>query len=677
MLYGQTMVEKLADGFQPVTEAAWRAEVERTTKGLAFEKLQTRTEDGLVLQPVYLEPGSARPELAEVGADGPWGIRQPYSDPDLHRCNRSILRDLQRGVSQIALAFDAPTRRGEDPDRAEDAGRDGLPIASVDDLDLVLAGVMEDLAPISLDGVGALPQAALLIALWQRRSRELSSTKGSLGFAPLSSWAALGHSVAGPDRSLADAAELVAWCRAHAPLVRAARADELPFHEAGASDAQGLGLALAELIAIARACDAAGQPAADCLAQLELQLALDVDVFGGIAKLRAARLLLARVAELLGRPEAPRAAIVARLGRRSLTRTDPWVNLLRGTAATFAAAVGGAEAMVLEPFDAAFGVSDELGRRLARNTQVILQEESALALVADPAGGSGYVEARTDALAEAAWGVLQAVEAEGGLAAALASGWVHAQVADARQKREARLQRRARPLTGVTEFPDVGEKPLERPSPVASAVAEQASHRLALTRARGAVSSIPADGGRVEALVRAATDGATLGQLSGALGGEARSLERLVPYRLSESFESLRAAVRAAGSPSVFLANLGPVARHTARASFIQNLVGVGGFGAVHGPSSESVADATAAFAESGAKVAVVCGADEDYAQLAEPLVRALSEAGARVYLAGRPGDLEAPLTKAGLAGALAFGDDISAHLRQLLADHGIEGAHA
>ena len=682
------MTERLAEGFPPRGAQDWVAEVER--RGAHAEGLRATTEDGLVLEPVYFGPAAgpvsrewpglapfARGDRAAGALPYGWGIRQPLTDPDLDRSNRAALSDLERGVTEVLLTFDAPTRRGEDPDRAPDAGRGGLPLASVDDLDLVLAGVLDDLAPVALDaGPGGLPAAALLVALWKRRGRDLSTIRGSLGVAPLSGWASTGALPGGPDRALADLAVLHGWAAAEAPSVQVARADELPFHEAGASDALGLGLALAELTAGLRAAHGEGVDLAAALRQTELQLALGPEVFGGVAKLRAARLLVSRLAELLGiEDDAARPALVARQGRRGLTSTDPWVNLLRGTAATFAAAVGGARSFVLEPFDVEAGLPEELGRRMARNTQLILQEESHLFRVVDPAGGSGYVEARTDALAEAAWRELQAVEAEGGLTEALRSGWVRTRLAEQRATRQAAVDRGRRPLTGTTHFPLAEEPPLERaPCPPPSQVAEAAGARLALTRARGARIALPdAGSGRVRAAVEAAAAGATLGAIAATLG-PSEALEPLPAVRLSEPFEALRRAVRAASPPPVHLANIGPLARHTARATFVQNLVGVAGFTVRHGPPTTDPAEAAAAFTENGAHVAVICGSQDDYPEHAAAFARALKAAGARaIRIAGRTGELAEALAAAGVDGHYALGDDIRAHLSQLLADHGLD----
>lgn len=690
--------EELASGFPPQSLETWREDAVAAAKGKPFEKLKTPTEDGFALEPLYVAPETPipdeRPGFAPfTRGDRPegnratgWGIRQPFTDPSLDASNAAILRDLERGVTEVLLVLDAAAARGLDPDeQPELTGVGGLPIASVDDLDLVLAGVLDELAPIVLSsGSASVAQAALLIGLWQRRGRDLSTITGSLGAAPLSAWAASGTLTGGPERALEDLAILAKVCAETVPAVQVARADEGPFHEAGATDAQGLGIMLADAVAYLKACDAAGHDLGVAAGQLELSVRIGADIFAGIVKLRAARRLWSKLAEALSLPaDAPRPTLVAQLGRRSLTKHDPFVNLLRGTAATFAAATGGAKAFTLEPFDAALGIPDETGRRMARNTQLILQEESLLAQVIDPAGGSWYVESRTEQLAAAAWAELQAIEAKGGLPKALESGFVAEQLGQARDTRQKALDTRKMPLTGVSEFPDPNEKPITRAVRKSAEVLAQAKPRLEQCRARTPSLELPEGPERVAAALEAAREGATLGLIQTALtvGLPTAEIAPLPEIRLSEGFETLRDAVVAAGAPPIFLANMGPIAKHTGRATYIQNYVGVAGFGAEHGPATTAADEVTEAFKASGAKVAVICGSDDDYAEHAAAFVKALKSAGAvQVLLAGKPGELAEPLAAAGLDGHLAFGQDLRAALGGLLEAHGItaeQGARA
>ncbi|MEU5420958.1 methylmalonyl-CoA mutase family protein, partial [Streptomyces sp. NPDC020667] len=384
-------------------------------------------------------------------------------------------------------------------------------------------------------------------------------------------------------------ADLAARCLRDRPGLRALTVDALPYHDAGGSAAQELGASLATGVAYLRALTDRGLGVDQACAQLEFRYAATADQFLTIAKLRAARRLWARVAEVSGATTGAAQRQHAVTSSVMMTRRDPWVNMLRTTIACLGAGVGGADAVTVLPFDAALGLPDAFARRIARNTSSILLEESHLARVIDPAGGSWYVERLTDELAHAAWAWFQEIERAGGQAAALRSGLIAERLADTWRQRTEDLATRREPITGVSEFPNLGEPPVPRdPAP--------------------------------------ATPG----------GG-------LPTVRRDEAYEALRARsdahLTATGTrPRVFLAALGPAAAHTGRAAFAANLFQAGGIEPVHDPVAVGPDTAAGAFARSGASVACLCSSDKLYAEQAEAVATALKEAGAeRVFLAGRP----------------------------------------
>jgi len=309
----------------------------------------------------------------------------------------------------------------------------------------------------------------VFLAAAARRGVAPGALDGCLGADPLGILARTG-AAAGPDADLNAAAGLAARCAAEFPGVRAIVVDALPYHEAGGTDAEELGCALAAALEYLRAMSTAGLAADAAFGQLEFRYAATADQFATIAKLRAARRAWARVAQQCG-------VTSAAGGQRQhavsswpmLTRRDPWNNILRATLACFAAGAGGADAITVAPFDSALGQPDQLARRVARNVQALLVEESHVARVIDPAGGSWYVEDLTEQLAGRAWAWFQEIERAGGLRAALASGLVAGRLAASQSARRDALARRREAVTGVSEFPLVGEVLLTRP--VASALA--------------------------------------------------------------------------------------------------------------------------------------------------------------------------------------------------------------
>ncbi|GAA4838331.1 methylmalonyl-CoA mutase family protein [Saccharopolyspora rosea] len=578
----------LAAEFDAPSREQWQAQVAKVLRrsgligdeappGPVEDVLASRTYDGIAVHPLYtgteVEPGMPglapflRGSRPQGGAVGGWDVRQRHAHPDAAESNREILADLYNGVSSLWLVL----------------GTGGL---AVDDLADALEGVHLDMIGVVLDAGEDFPAAAdTYLELAREQGVRPTALLGTLGADPLSQQARTGRA---GDREAA--VRLALRCTAEFPGLRALVADGLPYHDAGGSDAQELGCALAAGTTYLRWLVDAGADVDTAAGQLEFRYAATADQFLTIAKLRAARRLWEQVTRTCGVAEPGRAQVQhAVTSEPMLTRRDPWVNMLRTTIATFAAGTGGAQAVTTLPFDAAIGLPDSFARRIARNTQSLLLEESHLAQVIDPAGGSWYVESLTDELARAAWGWFQEIEAAGGLPAALESGLVAERLAETWQRRRDAVAHRTDAITGVSEFPNLDEPPLQRaPAP-----------------------ERPAGG--------------------------------LPRHRHAEDFEALRDAadehLAAIGErPTVFLATLGPLAVYTARESFTRNLLAAGGVAATDAGATESTEDVLAAY--SGEPVVCLCSGDEIYAERAAGTARALKRAGAQyVLLAGKPAE--------------------------------------
>ncbi|WP_051837417.1 methylmalonyl-CoA mutase family protein [Streptomyces sp. NRRL WC-3742] len=568
--------------WQQLVQGVLRKSGAQPEDGAAAEQtLSTTLQDGLTALPLYTAENTAarpgypgfppfvrgsRPQGSVVAG---WDVRQRHADPDRARTNEAVLADLEHGVSSVWLEL----------------GGEGLP---VDALPEALTGVYLDLAAVALDaGPESTAAAEQLFALYEAREVSPADASGNLGADPLGLQARTGEA-ARTDALLAEAAALAARCTGTYPGLRALTVDALPYHEAGASPAQELGCSLATGVAYLRTLTAAGLSVDAALGQLEFRYAADADQFLTIAKFRAARRLWARVAEASGAsPDASAQRQHAVTSRVMMTARDPWVNMLRTTVACLAAGVGGADAVTVLPFDTALGLPDAFARRIARNTQAILLEESHMARVIDPAGGSWYVEQLSEELAHAAWAWFQEIERAGGQQAALAGGSVAERIEATWAERTVRLAKRREPVTGVSEFPHLDEQPLvRRPAP------------------------------------------------SGLVGGLPR-------VRRAEAYEALRdrsdAVLAATGArPALFLASIGTASAHTARTTFAANLFQAGGLATTSFESADPAAFA-AAFKASGATVACLCSSDALYGEHASSVAQALREAGAeRVLLAGR-----------------------------------------
>lgn len=539
----------LDDDFPPVECEAWRAMAEAELGGASFEeKLLTRTPEGIEIQPLYVRrdcdgendpagfPGFApfvRSSHCLGAATSGWDLRQEYSHADLATANRAILDDLQGGVTSLLLR---------------------LMVNRSDDLDTLLAGVQMEAVPIALDaGAAFLPAAAMLVAWLRRRGVSPQRARGAFNGDPWAALACQGCLPVSPKVALDHLADLAVWTTNNAHHVTAVAINTAPYHEAGATEAQDLAFSISTAIEYLRAMTAAGLSVDAAAGQMLFRISLGADLFMAIAKLRAARRLWRRVVEACGgSPAAGAMRIHASLSRRVLTQRDPHVNLLRNAAAMFAAAMGGAEVITAVPFDAALGPPDDLSRRIARNTVLILQEEANLHRVIDPPGGSWFLESLTETLAEKSWSIFQEIERLGGMLAALQSGWVQEQVANAFAMQADDFARGKRTIVGVTDFVNASEEWPLHPTPDAATRDKvyggdhDPLQEACLPGAFGA-------GQATAAAVDAAFKGASLNQLASSLGfhEDSSTVAPLPLRRFAQAFEEQPDLCRKEGAPTL------------------------------------------------------------------------------------------------------------------------------
>lgn len=610
----------LAGEFPPATREQWLALVEGTLKGAPFEKrLVSKTYDGLRIEPLYPSDRTAHPVAARASG-APWLVLQRVDHPDPKAANAEALHDLENGATGLSLVF------------AGGLGARGYGIAADAD---TLAKVLDE---VRLDAIALELQLSPQAREAPQRLADLVAARGlspaaldiRFGIDPIGAMAAFGSArIAWPDMTK----EFVVRVRdlaARGFRGPFAVADGRVVHDAGGSEAQELAFMLSVALAYVRALEAEGIPLDAARKTVSFRVAADADQFLTIAKIRALRKLWARVETACGLAPA-HIVVSAETAWRMMTKRDPAVNMLRATVAVFSAGVGGADALTVLPWTAPLGLPDRAARRIARNTQLVLLEESYLAKVADPAAGAGGIEALTGQLCDTAWTLFQEIESAGGIWPALTQGLLQTKVAAVRAAREKAAAGRRDPITGVTEFPNIAE--------AAPAV---------LDVAPPAVAPLPA--------------GVTLTPLA--------------PMRTAAAFEALRdasdAALAKSGSrPKVFLANLGRLAGFTARATFTKNFFEAGGIEAVtndgfFADGKTDLAALAAAYEGSGATLACLCSSDDGYAAEAVAAAKALTAAGCpHIYLAGRPGEREQEFKAAGIGHAIFMGCDVLATLQE------------
>ena len=648
---------ELAADFPAADPSAWMTLVEKSLGGRPYEKLTSKSYDGLSIQPLYTADNATRKtKTTALGTtESGWDVRCLSSHPDPGVANKQILADLEKGAASVWLKLD-PT------------GRTGTVVKSRSDLEALLDGVFLDLAPVTLDPGGpSLPPAAYLMDLLTRKNIAPESFTGNFGADPLSTLAAVGKVIVPMDTLLGRMTDLAAHTAKTYPNAKALNIATTVYHNAGCSEAQELAIAMATAVEYLRHITKAGISVDDACRQVAFTLTCDTDVFLTIAKLKAARRLWARVSDACGADIAT--SIHAVTAPRMMSRRDPWVNMLRGTAACFAAGAGGADAVTVLPFESATGLPTSLGRRIARNTQIILQEESSINRVADPAAGSWMVDSLTDEMAEIAWSIFQDIEKSGGMAESLASGVIATRIAETELARAKNIATRKDALTGVSEFPNLTEDPVEIDTPDVTAIVAKADERA--KTATGTVDDLPehGDGVLMAALVKAASDDTSAPTIGAALKGTPIELTPLPQHRLAEDYEALRDASDSHAAqhgtrPQIFLANIGRIAEFTARASFAKNFFEAGGVETLAGNGGSDSSAIVKDFTDTGVGAAIICATDDLYSAHAEILAKDLKKAGAAVvYLAGRAGDQEQALRTAGVDGFVYMGCDVLAIL--------------
>lgn len=604
----------LARDFPTADEAAWKALVEKALKGAPFATLESKSYDGIVIEPLYARARDA--DVVPGRAPGlPWEVLQRVDIADGKVANAQILDDLNNGASGLVLVFQGS------------AGEYGYALPTSDG---VLKDALENVhlewgVPVELQLGLACKDAALMLAnIVHQRGIAPGEVNIRFGFDPIGVLAVHGSaSVIWPDMAPVFAS-LVAELIDQGFKGPFAVGDGRAVHAAGGTEAQELAFALSTALAYLRALHQGGIPLDEARRLVFFRLAADQNQFLTTAKFRAIRKLWSRVEEACGLEPVP-AFVTAETAWRMMTKRDPHGNIVRGTIAALAAAVGGANAVTVLPFSTAIGLPDAFARRVARNTQTILLEESNLYRVADPAAGSGALEALTRAMCMEAWGLFQAIENAGGPAEALRAGIIQREVAKTRAAREASIARRKESLIGTSDFPDLAEGAISVLETAPPEACEEFGEQTA---------------------------------------------EPLPRIRLAEPFEDLRdesdACLAKAGvRPKIFLACLGRPADFNARASFAKSLFEAGGIEAIATHAAQSRDDMLKAFKDSGASLACLCSSDKVYAAEAADAAKALASAGAKhIYLAGKPGDLAAELKSAGVESFVVAGADALETLR-------------
>lgn len=602
----------LAAEFPATDRAEWLRLVEKALKDRPFDKLMSHTYDGIAVEPLYTRAAGVTPVPGRAPGQ-PWRMGQRLDHPDPAAANAEALHDLANGADALALVFaGAPSAHGF-----------GVKVDTAATLARALDGVMLDLIALRLETApfAGRPVSEFITAHVTARKFDPASLAVDFGLDPVGDMARTGRALLPwPELSKRAGETARGLTDKGYASARFLRADGRAVHEAGGSEAQELAFVVSAGIAYLRLLETAGFALHEARKRITFMLAADADEFLTIAKFRALRKMWARVEEACQLTPQP-ASVTAETAWRMMSARDPYVNILRATIAVTAAGVGGPDEITVLPFTAALGLPDRFARRVARNQQLILQEESNLFRVADPAAGSGGIEAMTAELTKNAWALVQQIERAGGVAAALEQGLIQKAVATTRATRQAAIAKRHDALTGVSDYPNLNEAAVKV---------------LSVPRAVPAAS--------------------------------AAQFEPLPSLRLAEPFETLRdrsdALLKQTRSrPKVFLANLGKPSDFTSRATFAKNFYEAGGIEGISNDGFTSRDAMIDAFKSSGAALACLCSSDLVYDMQAADAAKTLTAAGAVVHLAGHPREHEAAWNAAGVKTYIYVGCDVLATL--------------
>ena len=569
----------LRETFPPATEEQWRQLALAALKGEPLEELCSDTLEELKLQPIYSPqqlagarhlgglPGQA-PFVRGASAAGHsrtcWEIRADLALPRSSHFREAAAEELGAGATGLGVVLDEAGRAGLDPDHEDTeglVGQGGLPVAIWPDLAQALAKVDQETIPVTIHaGTSGLAAAALLCAAARERGLALERLRGAVAMDPLGELACRGSLPADLDTLYDEMADMTAWCAKHAPHLGTVVIDAAPYHDGGGSAVHELGFAMATAVEYMAALTDRGLDPDDAAARVSFSFAAGTRLLAEVSKLRAARLLWSRVAGAFGCSERACAMkLHVRTSRWNKAIRGGHNNLLRATMEAFAAALAGADAISVAPHDEPWSAGDPISRRLARNIQILLREETGLGRVVDPAGGTYAVESLTVALAGEAWTMLQQLERLGGMGAALEQGYPQQQVARLAGARAEKIASGAEVHIGVNRYArkdeelseqmkeDMAGTRFKRATALdnhrrARREETQGSARAGLLAALGGTP-----GGRTAAALEAACAGLTLGELCAALRPDSGPPPTVEPLPAQRAEQLLDAATSKGG----------------------------------------------------------------------------------------------------------------------------------
>lgn len=699
----------LKDDFETPSYEKWREVVDKDLKGVPFEKkLITKTYEGIDLQPIYTQKDLENLEFVnELPGEGNfvrgkdaagyrksgWEICQDIPYPLAEEFNEALKNDLSRGQNAISLPLDEATLLGLDADTAQvsQVGKNGVSISALNSFKHALDEIDITKYPIHVNtGFSSLPILSIFAAYLIDKNIDKLNVGGSITADPISYLVENGKLPVSLDYLLNELKLGTEWSEKKTPNLKTIGVSGLGYHNAGANVVQELAYTLAAAVEYMNKLSEKELDVNLIAKQMRFTFGVGSFFFMEVAKFRAAKILWSKITEAFGvNKENRKMTIHARTGFFTQTKFDPYTNLLRTTTEAFSAVVGGIDSLHTNTFDEIFGMPDQISRRITRNTQIILDEESHLTNLIDPAGGSFFIEKLTDEIAKAAWEEFQTIEENGGLLNALKENYIQEEIEKVWEARKKDISKRKSMIVGTNMYANIKEEIKNANHPDYEAVhkkrseylqkfrttGDNAAHKNILEKLQALVDE--SSGNSIDTGAEAILEGATIGEISKASrvnAGKGISINKLEQRRASEFFESLRDKAdeikeKRGNRPKVFLSTMGSIKQYKGRADFSQGFFEVGGFEIEYPRGFESTKDAVKAAEESKADVVVICSTDETYPELVPPIAKGIKEKNKNVtiVLAGYPKDQIDEHKKSGVDEFIYLGCDAFELLNKIL----------
>lgn len=687
----------------------WREKVEKDLKGVPFEKkLITKTYEGIDLQPIYTKndlenlefinemPGEvnfARGKNVSGYLKNGWEICQDIPYPLPEDFNDALLNDLSRGQNSISIPLDEAAKLGLDADNAEigQVGKNGVSISSLKNFKRALNEINITKYPIHINaGFSSLPILTVFAAYLIDQNIDKKKVRGSITADIISYLVDKGELPVSIDNLINELKLVSEWANEKTPGLKTIGVSGLPYHNAGASAVQELAYTLASGVEYIHKLSDKGLGVNLIAKQMRFTFGVGSFFFMEVAKFRAAKMLWSKITEAFGVDEENRKMTIhARTGMFTQTKFDPYVNMLRTTTEAFSAVVGGIDSLHTNTFDELFGLPDQFSRRIARNTQIILDEESHLTNLIDPAGGSFFVEKLTDEIAKTAWKEFQVIEKKGGILKTLEEGYVQSEIEKVWEARKKDISKRKAVIVGTNMYANIKEEIKQKNEPDYENIKQKLSESVkkqkeaankdkfekTLSKLKNLYEETSMNS--VDAGAEAVLEGATIGEISKTSrsnAGNGITIKKLKQQRAAEFFETLRDKAdkikeKRGSRPKVFLAAMGPIKQYKARADFSQGFFEVGGFEIEYPRGFDSTEDAVEAANNSKADVVVICSTDETYPELVPPIAKEIKEKNENVtvVLAGYPKEQIEEHKKSGVNEFIYLGCDAFELIEKLL----------